>query len=219
MTNKGFIFDLDGVIVDTAKYHFMAWERLAELLGIEFGDELNEHFKGVSRERCLEILLLNSNYEFTSYEFQKWLVEKNKIYLELISRIDETEILPGVMNILNFLRLEKIPIAIGSASRNAKRILSQVGIDAFFDAIVDGNVVSEAKPDPEVFRIAAEQIRMDSKDCIVFEDSMAGIEAANRAGMTSIAIGKSNNLSKAHYRFNDFTEIQINFINQFIQKI
>tara|TARA_R110002012_G_scaffold198513_1_gene367406 strand:+ start:155 stop:814 length:660 start_codon:yes stop_codon:yes gene_type:complete len=219
MTRKGFIFDLDGVIVDTAKYHFMAWKRLAELLGIEFGDELNERFKGVSRERCLEILLLNSNYEFTSYEFQKWLGEKNRIYLELINRIDEMQILPGVMNVINFLRMERVPMAIGSASKNAKRILSQVGIDTFFDAIVDGNVVSEAKPDPEVFRIAAEQIRMDSKDCIVFEDSMAGIEAANRAGMTSIAIGKSNNLSKAHYRFNDFTEIQINFINQLIQKI
>ncbi|MEW2921353.1 beta-phosphoglucomutase [Muricauda sp. ANG21] len=219
MTSKGFIFDLDGVIVDTAKYHFMAWKRLAELLGIGFSNELIEQFKGVSRVRCLEILLLNSNYEFTSYEFEKWLVEKNKIYLELISRVDETVILPGVMNVMNFLRSESIPMAIGSASKNAKRILSQVGIDTFFDAIVDGNVVSEAKPDPEVFRIAAEQIRMDSKDCIVFEDSMAGIEAANRAGMTSIAIGKSNKLSKAHYRFNDFTEIQINFINQLIQKI
>ncbi|MEN8964709.1 MAG: beta-phosphoglucomutase [Polaribacter sp.] len=215
---KGFIFDLDGVIVDTAKYHYLAWKKLANTLGFEFTKEQNELFKGVSRKRCLEILLEIGNREATQKEFDTWMIEKNIDYLEYIENMDASEILPDVPKVLQYLKENKIPIALGSASKNAKPILEKVGLFHYFDAIVDGNNVTKAKPDPEVFLLAAKQLGADAKNCIVFEDAVAGIEAANVANMISIGIGDKNVLSKAQFNFKDFTEISTEFIQKLIEK-
>ncbi|PQJ81525.1 beta-phosphoglucomutase [Polaribacter glomeratus] len=215
---KGFIFDLDGVIVDTAKYHYLAWKKLANELGFEFTHAQNELFKGVSRKRCLEILLEIGNREATQVEFDLWMVEKNVDYLKYIENMDASEILPDVPKILEFLKSNNIPIALGSASKNAQPILEKVGLLHYFDAIVDGNNVTKAKPDPEVFLLAAKQLGVNAADCIVFEDAVAGVEAANAANMISIGIGDKNILSEAQFNFRDFTEISIEFIQELIDK-
>jgi beta-phosphoglucomutase len=215
---KGFIFDLDGVIVDTAKYHYLAWKKLANELGFEFTNAQNELFKGVSRKRCLEILLEIGNRKATQGEFDLWMVEKNVDYLKYIENMDASEILPDVPKILEFLKSNNIPIALGSASKNAQPILEKVGLLHYFDAIVDGNNVTKAKPDPEVFLLAAKQLGVNAADCIVFEDAVAGVEAANSANMISIGIGDKNILSEAQFNFRDFTEISIEFIQELIDK-
>ncbi len=217
MNKKGFIFDLDGVIVDTAKYHFLAWKKLANELGFEFTVEQNELFKGVSRKRCLEILLGIGEMEASEDQFDTWMVEKNVDYLQYIENMDASEILPDVPKVLQFLKENKIPIALGSASKNAQPILEKVGLLSYFDSIVDGNNVTKAKPDPEVFLLAAKQLGVNSNDCIVFEDAVAGVEAANSANMISIGIGDKQILSEADYVFKDFTEISETFINKLIK--
>ena len=195
---------MDGVIVDTAKYHYLAWKKLANHLGFEFTKEQNELFKGVSRKRCLEILLEIGNREATQEEFDTWMVEKNVDYLQYIENMDESEILPDVPRILEFLKENNIPIALGSASKNAQPILEKVNLLHYFDTIVDGNNVTKAKPDPEVFLLAAKQLGVDASDCVVFEDAVAGVEAANAANMMSIGIGEKEVLSKAQFIFKDF---------------
>jgi beta-phosphoglucomutase len=209
---KGFIFDLDGVIVDTAKYHYLAWKNLADQLGISFTEEDNEHFKGVSRVRCLEILLEMGNVSVSEQQFESWLVEKNEDYLDYISKMDTREILPGVREILELLKNQNFPLALGSASKNAKSILEKVGLLSFFEVVVDGNDAVKAKPDPQVFLMAAERIGVPPKECVVFEDAQAGIQAANAAGMLSIGIGDSQILSEANRVFKNFTEIDQNFM-------
>jgi beta-phosphoglucomutase len=215
---KGFIFDLDGVIVDTAKYHYLAWKKLANHLGFEFTKEQNELFKGVSRKRCLEILLELGNIEATKEQFDTWMVDKNVDYLAYIENMDASEILPDVSGILAFLKENNIPIALGSASKNAHPILEKVNLLHYFDIIVDGNNVIKAKPDPEVFLLAAKQLGVDSNNCVVFEDAIAGIKAANAAKMISIGIGDKKVLSEAQFNFNDFTEISTDFILELINR-
>ena len=215
---RGFIFDLDGVIVDTAKYHYLAWKNLANQLGFEFTKEQNELFKGVSRKRCLEILLEIGNREATQEEFDTWMVEKNVDYLKYIENMDASEILPDVPRVLEFLKENNIPIALGSASKNAQPILEKVGLLHYFDAIVDGNNVTKAKPDPEVFLLAAKQLNVLPEECVVFEDAVAGVQAANAAKMMSIGIGDKNVLAEAQLIFTDFTEISTNFIKDLIEK-
>jgi len=215
---KGFIFDLDGVIVDTAKYHYLAWKKLANQLGFEFTKEQNELFKGVSRKRCLNILLEIGNREATQEQFDTWMVEKNADYLVYIENMNVSEILPDVPLVLDFLKKKNIPIALGSASKNARPILEKVNLLHYFDVIVDGNNVTKAKPNPEVFLIAAKKLGVIAKDCIVFEDAVAGIKAANAANMISIGIGDENVLSEAQFNFKDFTEISTEFIQDLINK-
>ena len=215
---KGFIFDLDGVIVDTAKYHYLAWKKLANELGFEFTKEQNELFKGVSRKRCLEILLEIGNRQATQKEFDNWMVEKNVDYLAYIEKMDAAEILPDVPRVLQFLKENNIPIALGSASKNAQPILEKVKLLHYFDTIVDGNNVTKAKPDPEVFLLAAKQLGVDSNNCVVFEDAVAGVEAANAAKMISIGIGDKKVLSEAQFNFTGFTEISSNFIQELINR-
>jgi len=216
MHKVGFIFDLDGVIVDTAKYHYLAWKKLANELGFEFTIEQNELFKGVSRKRCLEILLEIGDIKATQEQFNTWMVEKNEDYLAYIEKMDESEILPDVPKILKFLKENNIPIALGSASKNAKPILEKVKLLGYFDFIVDGNSVTKAKPDPEVFLIAANNMNIAPENCVVFEDAVAGIEAANNAKMTSIGIGEEKILKEANFNFNDFTEINLSFIKKLL---
>ncbi|STD53950.1 beta-phosphoglucomutase [Empedobacter falsenii] len=218
MKTKVFIFDLDGVIVDTAKYHYLAWKKLANNLNIDFTHEHNELLKGVSRVRSLEIILGLGNVEASDEQKNEWLVQKNKEYLEYIDKMDDSEILPGVMDVLNFLKENNQPIILGSASKNARPILEKVNILNYFDDIVDGNDVSNAKPDPEVFIVGAKKANQTNENSIVFEDSVAGIEAANVAGMTSIGIGEASVLNEAKYNFKNFTEISEDFLVELINQ-
>ena len=218
MNQKCFIFDLDGVIVDTAKYHYLAWQKIAQQLGIEFTPEHNEELKGVSRVRSLDIILALGNMKASQEDKNKWLVQKNDDYLSYLVNMDESEILPGVLPILMYLKENKQKIVLGSASKNAKPILEKAKIIDYFDAIVDGNDVSNAKPDPEVFIQGAKKVNFSNEECIVFEDSVAGIQAANIAGMTSVGIGEESILHEAQYVFPDFTHIDLNFIKNLINK-
>ena len=217
MAKTGIIFDLDGVIVDTAKYHYLAWKKLADELGVSFTEEDNENFKGVSRRRCLEILLEMGGIQVSDEQFESWLHEKNEDYLSYIATMDESEILPDVERILQYLKNSQIPMALGSASKNARPILEKVKLITYFDTIVDGNAVSKAKPDPEVFLIAANDLGVAPENCAVFEDALAGIEAANRAGMRSVGIGDPDVLSAADHNFTDFTEIDYEFMSELIR--
>lgn len=216
MTKKAFIFDLDGVIVDTAKYHFLAWEKLANQLGINFTHEHNEELKGVSRVRSLDLILALGNITASQEDKNKWLIQKNEDYLSYLVDMDEREILPGVVKVLEYLKNNNQAIALGSASKNARPILQKTNIMHFFDAIVDGNDVSNAKPDPEVFLQAARKLGIINENAIVFEDSVAGIQAANIANMTSIGIGDSSVLYEAKYNFKDFTFIENSFLEKLI---
>ena len=214
---KAFIFDLDGVIVDTAKYHFLAWKKIATELGIEFTEEHNELLKGVSRLRSLDIILELGNKKASQEDKNKWLTQKNEDYLSQLVDMDSSEILPGVFKVLQFLKEKNQPIALGSASKNARPILEKTGILSYFDAVVDGNDVTNAKPDPEVFLIAAELLKVKPEDAIVFEDSVAGIQAANIAMMTSIGIGNETILHEAKYVFRDFNAINQSFLEDLIK--
>lgn len=218
MKKKAFIFDLDGVIVDTARYHFFAWQKIADQLGIAFTPEHNEELKGVSRVRSLDLILELGRATASQKDKDRWLHQKNEDYLAYIANMDRSEILPGVLHILEFLREKQQPVALGSASKNAKLILEKTGILHYFDAIVDGNDVPLAKPDPEVFLRAAKALKTDPENAIVFEDSQAGVEAANTCKMTSIGIGDARILRKAHYIFPDFVHIDLSFIETMIKK-
>lgn len=218
MKQKAFIFDLDGVIVDTAKYHFLAWQKIANGLGIDFTYEHNEQLKGVSRVRSLDIILGLGNVQASQEDKDKWLAAKNEDYLAYITQMNEDEILEGVVPVLQYLKDNKQPIALGSASKNARPILEKVNILHYFDAIVDGNDVTNAKPDPEVFVRAAQLLGQPSAGAVVFEDSVAGVQAANIADMISVGIGSKDVLHEAHYNFNDFTEITTDFLQTLVNK-
>ncbi len=165
----------------------------------------------------MEILLEMGGVEASEEQFNAWLLEKNEDYLAYIDTMDETEILPNVPKVLQFLKTNNIPMALGSASKNAKPILEKVNLLSYFDTIVDGNEVSKAKPDPEVFIIASEKLGTKPEHCVVFEDALAGIEAANSAGMISIGIGDAEILSNAKFNFIDFTEIDDDFLNTLLE--
>ena len=218
MNKKAFIFDLDGVIVDTARYHFLAWQKIAGELGIEFTPEHNEQLKGVSRVRSLDIILELGKIEASQEEKNQWLVQKNEDYLSYLVNMNFSEILPGVIPILQFLKENQQGIALGSASKNARPILEKTGIISYFDAIVDGNDVINAKPDPEVFLQAARLLNISNENAIVFEDSVAGVQAANIAKMTSVGIGEASVLHEAKYIFKDFTYMDTSFVEALIKK-
>jgi beta-phosphoglucomutase len=197
MLLKACIFDLDGVIVDTAKYHYLAWKRLAKGLGFDFTEHDNERLKGVSRVDSLKILLSIGHVEKTDQEIEVLASIKNQWYVEYISQLTPNEILPGTYEFLRFLKSHDIPVAIGSSSKNARLILKCIGLESAFNSIVDGNRIAKAKPDPEVFTKAAEDLGVNYSECIVFEDAFTGIEAAKNAGMKSVGIGEPDILKQA----------------------
>lgn len=200
------IFDLDGVIVDTAKYHFLAWQTLAADLGFEFTEADGEATKGVSRMASLDIVLSVGGLKdrFSQADKERMAADKNARYLTYINRMTADEILPGVEMFLGELRSNGVCVVLGSASKNAGVILDRCGIRNMFDVIVDGNVVSKAKPDPEVFAKGAQLAGFEPCECVVFEDAEAGIEAATRAGIRSVGVGESDKLSKATMRIANF---------------
>lgn len=202
------IFDLDGVIVDTAKYHYLAWKRLADEKGIPFTEKDNERLKGVSRMASLEILLSLGNVDLSEEEKAVLANRKNTWYVEMIDRLTKAELLPGAEALLKRLKTDGVKIALGSASKNAERILARLEIGDYFDARIDGTKVSKAKPDPEVFLLAAKNVGAAPETCLVFEDAPAGIVAAKRAGMHVVGIGKRQNLPEADWILESLDEIR-----------
>ncbi|MGB1145750.1 MAG: beta-phosphoglucomutase [Schleiferiaceae bacterium] len=191
---KGFLFDLDGVIVDTAVFHFQAWRRLAQKLGGDFTEEQNEQLKGVSRVDSLNKIIEWTGATVSDEEFQSLMVEKNEWYLELVQGLGPQDALPGALNFLQTAFDQGIKIALGSASKNAPMILEKLGITPLFTAIIDGNNVVNGKPHPEVFLKGAEALGLEPSECVVFEDSIAGVQAAKTGGMSSVGIGDAETL-------------------------
>lgn len=191
------IFDLDGVIVDTAKYHYKAWKRLANELGFDFTEEQNELLKGLSRTRSLEIILGIGGVVLSAEEQGIQAARKNDWYVDMIRHMQPDEVLPGAREFLESLREAGIKTALGSASKNAGTILEKVGLAGLFDVVVDGNSVTASKPDPEVFLKGAAGLHADPACCVVFEDAVAGIQAAKAGGMKAVGIGDAAVLNAA----------------------
>ena len=205
---KAIIFDLDGVIVHTDNYHYKAWKKLADRLNLPFDEEKNNRLRGVSRMESLEIILEDSEYALADLSVKTaYAEEKNETYKEYLNTMSPADLAPEVLSTLNTLRERSILMAIGSSSKNAQLILDKIGLGDFFDAISDGNNITNSKPDPEVFLKAAEYLNLKNTDCIVVEDADAGIEAAHRAGMKAIAMGDAVNYGNGDWNIASFAEI------------
>jgi beta-phosphoglucomutase len=194
---QAIIFDLDGVIVDTAHYHYIAWKRLASEFNINLTPQQNELLKGVSRMRSLEIILELGNIHLEEAEKERLAEKKNKWFVEYIESIRPEEIFPGVRELLQSIRQQGIKVALASSSKNAPRVIELLGIAHEFDAVVDGTMVTHSKPDPEIFLLAANKLDVKPADCVVFEDAEAGVEAALAAGMKCVGVGSVEQLGKA----------------------
>ena len=186
---KAVIFDLDGVIVSTDEFHYLAWKRIADENGIYFDREINHRLRGVSRAESLEIILERAERKFAERERLDMAERKNGLYREMIKTLTPKDRLDGVDGILSFLKEREVKTAIGSSSKNARDILGYIGLSDAFDAIADGHDIRRTKPDPEVFLIAAERLGVEPRECLVVEDARAGVEAAINAGMAVIGIG------------------------------
>ncbi|MEG0807126.1 MAG: beta-phosphoglucomutase [Alistipes sp.] len=200
------IFDLDGVVVDTARYHFLAWAALARTLGFEFTAEQGEATKGVSRMDSLEIVLRAGgvSQRFSALDKARLAAEKNASYLALVAQMTPAEVLPGVVSFLCELRAHGVKVVLGSASKNAGQILDRCDLRPLFDGVVDGTQTTRAKPNPEVFLLGARLAGVSAADCVVFEDAAAGVEAATRGGMRTVGVGCSKALAKATMQITGF---------------
>jgi len=214
---KALIFDLDGVIVDTAKYHYLAWKELADELGFFFSKEDNERLKGVSRVRSMEILLEVGGVELDDDVKVQLAAQKNERYVGMIKKMPADEILPGALSLLKSAKDKGYKIALGSASKNAMTILNQVNITELFDVIIDGNKVSKAKPDPEVFLMGAKELNEKPENCVVFEDAAAGVEAAHNGNMFCVGVGTEENLPEADILIPGFEDFTINDFEKIIE--
>jgi beta-phosphoglucomutase len=218
---QAFIYDLDGVITDTAEFHFLAWKKLSDELGIPIDRRFNEQLKGIGRMDSLEhILKLNpSLLKLTHEEKIRLANQKNEYYLELVESINSSNILPGIETLLNKNKEQNIKIALGSASKNALQVLDKLGLTKYFDYVVDASKVEKGKPDPETFTTAADYLGIPYKKCIGIEDAAAGIEAINKADMFSVGVGKGEHLSHADYLVGDTSElIYEEIVNQYIER-
>jgi beta-phosphoglucomutase len=195
---QALIFDLDGVIVDTAHYHFIAWQRLAKELGITFTEKENERLKGVSRMRSLEIILEIGGVSLSLEKMEELATKKNTWFVEYVEAIKPEEIFPGVKEMITNLRGKGYKIALASSSKNAEMVLRLLQIKNLFDTVVDGTMITHSKPDPEIFLLAASRLGIDPSQCIVFEDAEAGVEAAIAAGMKCVGVGSAEQLGKAN---------------------
>ena len=204
---KGIIFDLDGVLVFTDNYHYLAWKSIAEPLGVPFDEQINNRLRGVSRAESLEIILENYNGELSQEEKLKIMEEKNDYYKKLLEDMSPEDVTKEVRDTLKTLKERGYVLAIGSSSKNAKFILEKVQLTSMFEAISDGTNITNSKPDPEVFVKAAQFINLPEKDCYVVEDAFAGIDAAKSANMTAIAIGDATSYDKADYKMKSFSEL------------
>lgn len=208
MAKTAFLFDLDGVLVDTAVFHFQAWRRLTQELDFDIDEEFNETLKGISRMDSLDRILAHGNVSLSQEEKNVYAKQKNEWYLELVNQMTPADILPGVEDFLKEAQNQGIKIALGSASKNAQIILEKTGILHYFDALIDGNHVSKSKPDPEVFLKGAEALEASNEQCVVFEDAFAGIQAAKAANMYAVGIGSPEVLNNADVVIAGFVDIK-----------
>lgn len=206
MKYQGIIFDLDGVICHTDKYHYQAWKKLADKLGIYFDETINNRLRGVSRMESLDIILEKDSSGLTE-EKAGYAEEKNQYYREMLKEMNPDDLSDEVKDTLNQLRERGYQMAIGSSSKNAGFILERIGLKGFFDAVSDGNNITNSKPDPEVFLKAAQFLGLDPKDCLVVEDARAGLLAAVNGNMDCAAIGDAVNSELANYKLNTFKDL------------
>lgn len=204
---KAFIFDLDGVITDTAELHYQAWQRMANEEGYYFDREINEQLRGVSREASLKIIL--DGREIGEEKFADLMKRKNDYYVDLLNTISAKDVLPGIEQFLLELNARGIKVALASASKNARPILHRLGLTSLFDAIGDGWSVQRSKPAPDVFIHAAGQVGVNADECIVVEDAEAGVDAAKEAGMRVVGIGPDERVGHATWRFEDTAEMKL----------
>ena len=209
MNIEAVIFDLDGVIVTTDDYHYEAWKKIADQENIYFDREINERLRGVSRMESLEIILEKSSKIYNEEEKIELATRKNDYYKNLLENLTKEDILPGILETLNFLENKKIKTAIGSSSKNTIFILNKIGLTNRFDAIVDGTMIKNSKPDPEVFLQAAEKVGIKVEKCLVVEDADAGVEAGKRAGMRVLGVGSAKNNENADYKSENMEEFNI----------
>ena len=208
MRYRGVIFDLDGVICFTDKYHYQAWKQLADRLGIPFDETINNRLRGVSRMESLEIILEKYNGPALSAEEKKKLTdEKNKTYQKLLDQMSPTDLSTEVKQTLDTLKERGFLLAIGSSSKNAPLILRQIGLSSFFDAVVDGNQITHSKPNPEVFLLAAEKLGLSPGLCLVVEDAESGIEAAIRGGFKAAGIGPAATATQTTYPLHTLAQL------------
>jgi beta-phosphoglucomutase len=212
MKIKACIFDLDGVLVDTARFHYLAWKNLADRLGFNFSENDNERLKGVSRMDSLAILLEIGNITLTGQEKARYADEKNRMYLQYVLKMTAEDVLPGVKTFLTELKGSDILLGIGSVSKNARTILERTGLISIFEVIVDGNAITHAKPHPEVFALAAKLLKTRTANCIVFEDAIAGVQAAHNAGMKCVGVGAPRVLKEADLIIPGFMNMTLNDI-------
>ncbi len=198
---KGFIFDLDGVITDTAEQHFQAWKQLADEMGWDFDREINERLRGVSRMDSINIIKAHNKAEIPEDQLAELATKKNEYYLASLEEITSEDYLPGTRELLTHLKQEGFRVALGSASKNAAKVLQQLGATGYFDAIGDGNSVSKSKPAPDIFIYAAEKLGLKPEECVVYEDAEAGIDAAKAGGFHAVGIGPEERVGHADIRF------------------
>lgn len=204
---KGVIFDLDGVIVSTDKFHYLAWKKLADRERINFDENINNRLRGISRRESLMIVLEKSHKPYSESEILEMLNYKNDIYKQSLAQLTPNDILPGILDVLSFLKEKKIKTAIGSSSKNARHILKQIGLIECFDYIVDGTMITRTKPDPEVFLLARDGLNLKSEECLVVEDALAGVQAAQAAGIKVCAVGDATS-----YKVADFNIKKISYL-------
>lgn len=207
MKYKGIIFDLDGVICHTDKYHYQAWKKLADKLGIYFDEEINNRLRGVSRMESFDIILEKYDGRMSKEDKVRYAAEKNDLYRELLKNMTTDDLDPQVKETLDTLRGRGLLLAIGSSSKNAGFILERLGLSGYFDAVSDGNNISRSKPDPEVFQKAAEYLNLQPQDCLVVEDAQSGLEAAKAGNMDCAAIGDAVKCNKADYNLHTFSDL------------
>lgn len=210
---KGIIFDLDGVLISTDYFHYLAWSKIAKEINIDFNIETNNKLRGVSRKESLKIILGSKRKKYTTKEFEEMLIKKNKYYLEQISSLSQKDLGKEILDIIDYLKDLNIKMAIGSSSRNAEYILKKIGIYDVFDAIITGNEISKSKPDPEVFTLGAKSINLSPSDCLVVEDADAGVYAALSGGFDVLGIGSAS--KNTHATFNEEI-IDLNIIKKYI---
>jgi len=201
------LFDLDGVLVDTAKYHYQAWKTMAQKWGFELTLSQNEALKGVSRIDSLKKILDWAGVTLSEAEIRVYLEEKNDMYLAYIANLSQKNLLPGVLTWLQYLKQNQIKIGLGSASKNARLILEKLEILSYFQTLVDGNHVQKGKPDPEVFLLGSQNLGVAPEKCLVIEDSLAGVEAGKRAQMKTLAIGDAQQFQKADFCYSSLEEV------------
>ena len=207
---KAFILDLDGVITDTAEFHFKAWKKMADEEGIPFGREDNEKLRGVSRRKSMELIL--DGREMEEEKVQKLMDRKNQYYNDFLENLSEDDLLPGAQELIDEIIRRGYKIAVASSSRNAKTVIKNLGIMDVFDTISDGHSVGNSKPAPDLFLHTAEKLGLDPESCVVIEDADSGIEGALAADMIAVAVGPEERFSKAHYRYDKVKDIDLDEI-------